>query len=221
MALFNVLMFCTRNSRVTLRMGETVAVAFFNVLLFCALHPWMMLRMTETVATYTLVRAALVPGRLLLRAYRFVYPRVDKGSYQVFVQTGKGTLALDVQSTYTIGNLKWQIFFRNNWMVEHQRLIYCGKQLADDTTLAAAGVAKRATLHLAGRVRGGVPSAGSSSSLSWRPAKTAEEALRKLPDDYKLYMSEASCVSKRRSMANEHPSRLPLRMAQAHRRSSW
>lgn len=168
-----------------------IAVLLHTVM-FCTFNPTAALstalRMGESAVTYTVVQTALVPGRLLLRAYRSFCPRVDNGSYQVFVQTGEGILAFDVEQTDTIGNLKRRIFFRNNWMVEHQRLIYGRKQLADDTALATAGVGKRAMLHLVGRLRGGMPTA-SSSSMSWRPAKPAQEALGALPD-YKLDLSK-------------------------------
>jgi ubiquitin len=39
--------------------------------------------------------------------------------------------------------------------VEQQRLIFAGKQLEDEKTLADYGVADKATVHLALRLRGG------------------------------------------------------------------
>ena len=79
----------------------------------------------------------------------------DDGSYQVFVATNDRSALLRVHPTVTVSDLKRQLFFRCNWPVECQRILFGRKQLKDDTTLAAAQVTKGATLHLVARLSGG------------------------------------------------------------------
>ena len=78
------------------------------------------------------------------------------GSYQVFVATNNGTVALKVTEQTDVSDLKRQLFFRIGWPMEYQRILFGRKQLRDETTLGAAQVGKGATLHLVGRLRGGM-----------------------------------------------------------------
>ena len=76
---------------------------------------------------------------------------------QLFVKSLKGqTFTLDAEPTDTICDIKEKVADKDGTPVEHQRLIWMGRPLENERTLADYKIGEQSTLHLVMRLRGGM-----------------------------------------------------------------